>query len=189
MLDSSAIHTQNLKETQVSENEVVITTEKKKKKRGGLALIIGGAVLVASVGGVFAANLITINSSAGIELGNGVSDTTTCTTDASTTVEQQWSGTANTPYGGFIVKDIKVTGINAACTGKTLKVLLIQTDGQVMCTVDGTHASAVTEANAQDQFTLSADNTQTYTVDLIGNQVPGECLSANVGKVGLETAN
>ena len=173
----------------MSENEVVITTEKKKKKRGGFALIIGGAVLVASVGGVFAANLITINSSAGIELGNGVSDATTCTSEASTTVNQEWSPTAGSGYGAFIVNSIDVSGINASCSGKTLKVLLIQTDGQTMCQVNGTHASAITEMNAQDEFTLSSNSSDVYHVGLVDNQVPGECLSVNVGKVGLETAN
>ncbi|MEN9753302.1 MAG: hypothetical protein RL670_993, partial [Actinomycetota bacterium] len=97
--------------------------------------------------------------------------------------------TAALGYGAFIVTDVKVSGINAACTGKVLKVLLIDTAGNTMCSIDGTHSSAVTESNDQDQFTLSAISSDIYTADLVANQVPGECLAANVGKVGLETAN
>lgn len=164
-------------------------SDKKNKKRGGLALIIGSAVVAAAIGGVFASNVISINSGGGIELGNGVSDASSCTAAASTTVNQQWDGAAALGAGAFIVSDVKVTGVNAACTGKKLKVLLIDTNGATMCSIDGTHTSASTEHFAQDQFTLTADNTEIYTADLVGNQVTTECLAANVGKVGLETAN
>jgi hypothetical protein len=193
LLDSTTHVSIFLKESSVSEfvtsANAAVEPEKKKKKRGGLALIIGGAVLAAAVGGVFATNVISINSDNTIQLGNGVADAVSCTNAASTTVDQAWSATAGGGTGAFIVTDVKVTGVNALCSTKTLKVLLIQTDGTTMCSIDGSHATATTEANAQDQFTLTNDNTTVYTADLVGNQVPGECLAANVGKVGLETAN
>ena len=60
-------------------------TTKKKSKKNGAILLISGIALATSIGGVFAANSITINSGANIEFGQGVAATSTCDTDGLTT--------------------------------------------------------------------------------------------------------
>lgn len=178
-----------------TESKAAAQPEKKKKKRGGLALIIGGAFLAAAVGGVFATNVISINSTNVIELGNGVADTAACdTTGVSTAVNQIWNPNAGS-YGAFIVSDVVVSNVDdSGCNGKKLKVLLIDSLGTPVCSVTGVHASpdfpnADTHI-AQDQFDV-ATGTTSYTVDLAGNSGAQklDCLAADVAKVALETTN
>jgi hypothetical protein len=161
--------------------------EKKKKKRGGLALIIGGAVLAAAVGGVFASNVISINGDGGIELGNGVSTTTSCTAAASTTVNQDWDANAGS-YGDFVVSSIAISDIDSVkCDGKTLKVLLIDGLGNVICGIDGTHTSDL-GANAEDALPVTSISSN-YTVTLTGHSANAGCSAASVDRVALDTSN
>jgi hypothetical protein len=96
----------------------------KKKKKNGAILLIAGIALTSSIGGVFAANSITINSGAAIEFGQGVASTNSCDTGLDTSITQAY--TSNT----FRVQNVVVDGINVAgCSTTVLRVGLLDTNG------------------------------------------------------------
>ena len=96
-------------------------TTKKKNKKNGAILLISGIALATSIGGVFAANSITINSGASIEFGQGVANTTTCDTGVKTSLTQEYvTGTT------FRVDTVTVFDINSpACSSTVLRVALL----------------------------------------------------------------
>jgi hypothetical protein len=103
---------------------------KKKNKKNGAILLISGIALTSSIGGVFAANSITINS---VEFGQGVASTNTCDTALTTSVTQSYdTGTV------FRVGTVTISGVDDSnCSGKDLDVSLIKKS-------DGTVASQTT---------------------------------------------
>jgi hypothetical protein len=118
----------NYKEKQMSKSPLSgafagsSATTKKKNKKNGAILLISGIALATSIGGVFAANSITINSGSSIEFGQGVAATSTCDTDGITTSVTQEFVTGTT----FRVNDVVVASIdNTGCADKGLRVALL----------------------------------------------------------------
>lgn len=105
------------------------TPEKKKNKKGAALLIIAGIGLTASVGGVFAANSITINGGSAIQFGQGVADTNSCLSALTTEMTQAYDNT-----NGFLVDDVVLKPVSpetdfSDCNGKTLVVDLRTSTG------------------------------------------------------------
>jgi len=152
------------------------TQEKKKRNKPLLIALIGTGALVATVGGVFAANSITINSGSQIEFGQGIQSTTTCDSALTTTINQAYSGTGDVFNAStVVVSDIDTT----ACLSKTLHVSLIGSGGTAVCSVDGTHDS--TTANP-DQFVIGSGDTS-VTVNIASG-----CDASTVSKVAITTS-
>jgi uncharacterized metal-binding protein len=107
-------------------------TTKKKSKKNGAILLIAGIALTSSIGGVFAANSITLNSNTAIEFGQGTAAVTSCEAALDASITQFWHNTDSV----FRVNTVVVDGIAASCSGKTLKVSLLETDGDVVATYD-----------------------------------------------------
>jgi hypothetical protein len=121
-------------------------TTKKKSKKNGAILLISGIALATSIGGVFAANSITINSGAAIQFGQGVASTTSCDSALTTTLTQSFSEAANR----FKAATVKVDGIDtAACSATTLRV--------------GLYTSG--NGTAIDTFTIVNPTTSSVTTD------------------------
>jgi hypothetical protein len=99
------------------------TPEKKKNKKGAALLIIAGIGLTASVGGVFAANSITIND---VEFGQGVSSTGSCVSSLTTTLTQAYDPAIT---DNFKADDVEINGDYTGCTGKTVNVDLRDSSG------------------------------------------------------------
>jgi hypothetical protein len=95
---------------------------KKKNKKNGAILLVAGVALATSIGGVFAANSITINS---VEFGQGVADTVSCTDNATTVLSQAWS------TDKFIANVITLT-TEDDCSGEQVRVSLIDSEGEVL---------------------------------------------------------
>jgi hypothetical protein len=104
----------------------------KKNKKNGALLLISGIALATSIGGVFAANTITINSGNAIEFGQGTAAVSSCEAALTTSMTQVWDN-ANTK---FEVGNVVVGGIAATCDEKTLEVKLLKTDGTALATYD-----------------------------------------------------
>lgn len=161
-----------------SENK---TSEKKKRNKPLIIGMIAAGALVASIGGAFAANSITINSGGTIEFGQGLVSTSTCDSGLTTALNQ----TYNTTDSKFEVSTIVVSGIkDYSCDGKTLHVSLIGSSGTI-CSVDGTHTSG---AN-QDSFTIT-DGTTTGSNDDVTKTVTvsSGCDATTVVKVAITTS-
>ena len=96
-------------------------TTKKKNKKNGAILLIAGIALTSSIGGVFAANSITINSGSAIEFGQGVAATTSCESAITTSLTQSYvTGTT------FRVGNVVLSNVDGAnCDGKDLRVTLV----------------------------------------------------------------
>ena len=107
-------------------------TTKKKNKKNGAILLISGIALATSIGGVFAANSITLNSNNAIEFGQGAVGVTSCEAALDASITQFWHNTDSV----FRVNTVEVDGIEASCDGKTLKVSLLESDGDVIATYD-----------------------------------------------------
>ena len=106
-------------------------TTKKKNKKNGAILLISGIALATSIGGVFAANSITINSGSAIEFGQGVASTTSCDTGLTTGITQTYN-TGTT----FRVNTVTVSNVDATgCNGKDLEVSLIKASDSSVLTM------------------------------------------------------
>ena len=154
---------------------------KKRVNRGFAYLAIAGGALALSIGGVFAANSITINSGSSIEFGQGLASTSTCDSGLTAAINQAFNATDSK----FYVSTIAISGIkDFHCDGKTIHVSLIGSSGAI-CSVDGTHSSG---AN-QDEF-LIADGATTGTDDDITKTVTvaASCDASTVAKVAITTS-
>jgi hypothetical protein len=94
-------------------------TTKKKSKKNGAILLIAGIALTSSIGGVFAANSITI---ANVEFGQGVASTLSCDSAIKTVINQEYvTGTT------FRVSSADISEVEG-CNGKDLVVSLVKDD-------------------------------------------------------------
>jgi hypothetical protein len=120
-------------------------TTKKKNKKNGAILLIAGIALTSSIGGVFAANSITINGGSDIEFGQGVADTASCDAGLDATLTQAF--TNNT----FRVDTVVVDGISTSCSQTTIRVGLIDSSGASLDTftiVNPSTASVTTDRSS-----------------------------------------
>jgi hypothetical protein len=147
---------------------------KKNKTQRGLAyLTIAGGALALSIGGVFAANSITVNSGNAIEFGQGLASTSSCEDALTADIVQAY----NVGSDIFVASTITISEINSACVGKNLHVSLIGDEGAV-CNVDGTHDSGTN----QDVFLIATGQTE-RTVTIEAN-----CDASTVNKVAITTS-
>jgi len=160
-------------------NDVV--TPKKKKNKALIFTLVGIGALAASVGGVFAANSITINNGGTIEFGQGLASTSTCDAALTTSITQAY----NPSDDKFYAESIVVEGIqDYACNGKTIHVSLVDGSSTV-CGVDGTDTSGT----YQDSFLIadaaplgtSEDLTKTVTI-------ASGCDATTITKVAITTS-
>ena len=94
-------------------------TTKKKNKKNGAILLISGIALATSIGGVFAANSITI---ADVEFGQGVAGTLSCDSAIKTVLNQTYvTGTT------FRVSSAEISEVDG-CNGKDVVVSLVKAD-------------------------------------------------------------
>ena len=127
-------------------------TTKKKSKKNGAILLISGIALATSIGGVFAANSITINSGAAIEFGQGVATTTSCDANLTTTLTQVYTSDV------FRVDDVVVGGIDSTnCATTTLVVSLVTSQGVTRDTFNITGSAATVTTDRLAQATLAGD--------------------------------
>jgi len=104
-------------------------TTKKKSKKNGAILLISGIALATSIGGVFAANSITINGGDAIEFGQGAATTTSCEEGIDVAINQDLASTGTE----FVVRNVVLSGIDAeACTGEGLEVSLVDSEAAVI---------------------------------------------------------
>jgi hypothetical protein len=148
-------------------------SQKKRKKGLVIGLIAAGALAV-SIGGVFAANSITVNDGAAIEFGQGLAETATCDATLTTTVNQEYNASA----GKFYATTVVVSGIDdTACADKTLHVSLVGTSA-VVCSVAGT---TTTGTNKNAFLIASGDTSVTVTI-------PASCDASTIKKVAITTS-
>lgn len=155
--------------------------KKNKTKRGFAYLAIAGGALAMSIGGVFAANSITVNSGSAIEFGQGLASTSSCDAALTAAINQAYDASASK----FYVSTIVISGIkDFSCAGKNIHVSLIGTSGTI-CSVDGTHASGTN----QDSFAI-VDGASTGTDDDITKTVTvaASCDAGTVSKVAITTS-
>jgi hypothetical protein len=128
----------------------------KKNKKNGALLLISGIALATSIGGVFAANSITINGGAAIEFGQGVASTSTCDQNLTTSITQVYTSDA------FRVDDVVIGGIDSTeCATTTLVVSLVTSQGVVRDTFeilgDATTKTADRSTNSNSSYTPAGD--------------------------------
>jgi hypothetical protein len=141
-----------------------MTAPKKRQNRVAIFALVGAGALAASVGGVFAANSIEINSGGTIEFGQGLAATSSCETALDTTLSQSY----NITDGLFEATQIGISGIDdSGCSGKTIHVSLIG-DSAVVCDVDGTGSNAFEVTSGLTTKTITiADGCDASTVKKI----------------------
>jgi hypothetical protein len=154
---------------------------KKKRNKPLIFALIGAGALVASIGGVFATNSITINSGGTIEFGQGLASTSTCDAGLTTSINQAYNATTTQ----FDATEVVVSGIkDFACDGKTLHVSLVDGSGSV-CGVDGTDTSGTNQDSflIADGGTTGTDDDLTKTVTIQAN-----CDASTILKVAITTS-
>ena len=138
------------------------TTTKKRTKKNGAILLVSGIALATSIGGVFAANSITINSGASIQFGQGVAATSTCDSDGlTTTLTQAFQNGDNS----FHVDDVVVGGIDSsACSQTTLRVGLVDDDGDFIHSYTVVRPSSATDTEDVSGSNIDAGEVKKITV-------------------------
>lgn len=122
----------------------------KKKKKNGAILLIAGIALTSSIGGVFAANSITI---ANVEFGQGVASTTSCDTGLTTAITQTYN-TGTT----FRVNTVTVSNVDATeCNGKDLEVSLIKSSDSSVLTMTTIRVATGTTSYSWNASAASID--------------------------------
>ena len=120
----------------------------KKNNKNGALLLISGIALATSIGGVFAANSITINDNAAIEFGQGLAETSSCTADATTTLTQEYVSADEKFYVGEVT-----VNTDGDCSGVDVIVSLLDEDGTVL---HATTAAAGPAAGMDADYDLSS---------------------------------
>lgn len=141
------------------------TPEKKKNKKGAALLIIAGIGLTASVGGVFAANSITINGGSTIQFGQGVAETNSCLSALTTEMTQTYDNSTGFKVGNVVLKPVTPATNFSNCNGKKLVVDLRTSTGVSRANFT---LGVVAASPATGEF-LGADTSK--TVDLSGSNV------------------
>jgi hypothetical protein len=117
-------------------------TTKKKNKKNGAILLIAGIALTSSIGGVFAANSITLNTNNTLEFGQGVALTTVCDTDGmDTAISQALPASSSTD---FVARTVTVSRIDSGCYQEDLVVSLLG-DNNLVLTSTTIRPDAATE--------------------------------------------
>lgn len=164
--------TRDFKDQQTMENQT-----KKKRNKPLIIALIGAGALAAGVGGVFATNSITINNGGTIEFGQGLSSTNTCDTDITTSIDQAYNGTTNQ----FDASQVVVGGIkDYTCNGKTFHVSLLDSSGNVVCSMDGTGSA---QFSVVDGGTSGVNDDIQQTVTVTSN-----CDASTIAKVAITTS-
>ncbi len=127
---------------------------KKKNKKNGAILLIAGAALASSIGGVFAANSITITD---VEFGQGVAATVSCTDNATTAISQTWST-------DVFIADVVTLTTDDDCSGEQVRVSLIDSAGAVLHSVGPVTGPA---AATPMTFDVSAEEIEANTISKI----------------------
>ena len=106
-------------------------TTKKKNKKNGAILLIAGIALTSSIGGVFAANSITLNTNNTLEFGQGAATASACDAGITVNVTQKLAATGT----AFVVRNVELEDINdTACANKDLVVSLVDSSADVITT-------------------------------------------------------
>jgi hypothetical protein len=136
----------------------------KKNKKNGALLLISGIALATSIGGVFAANSITINGGAAIEFGQGVASTNSCDTALTTSMTQAYTNNV------FRVASVIVDGIDTAgCSNSTLRVSLLDVNGGSLDTFTIVDPSVVSSSTDRSSANVDAGSVKKITVTTEGN--------------------
>jgi hypothetical protein len=136
----------------------------KKNKKNGALLLISGIALATSIGGVFAANSITINGGAAIEFGQGVASTSSCDDNLTTSITQAYTSSV------FRVASVIVDGVNVAgCSNSTLRVSLLDVNGASLDTFTIVDPQVVSSSTDRSSANVDAGTVKKITVTTEGN--------------------
>jgi hypothetical protein len=139
----------------------------KKNKKNGALLLISGIALATSIGGVFAANSITINSNADIEFGQGVVEATSCVSALTFTVTQEFVPETSAGAGDayFKIDDLTATGDFSDCAvGTELILTARKADGTAVGVGAASTVEVVASASAADEVEAAAGQTVTIAL-------------------------
>jgi len=154
---------------------------KKKKNKALLFGLVGVGLLATTIGGVFATNSITINSNNTIEFGQGLASTSTCDSDLTTSITQEYDAVANL----FYADTIEVSGIlDNSCSGKNIHISLIGDNAGtpgIVCGVDGTTLNTDKFLIADDGDGIDQSITKTVTIGVA-------CDATIIDKVAITTS-
>ena len=170
----------------------------KKKNNKNLKVFLGIAALIAIpvIGFTFAAP-ITVNTGGTIEFGQGVTQSTTCDNAVTVTPTALFNNAAGATNTAFILKTIKVEGIDAACNEKTFTIKVYDNASANPLTIASVTAPAVATAVsvvfddagsgmapvATTNATVSAQSSTSFTITLATT-----VSAADVFKITVETS-
>lgn len=153
------------------------TPEKKKNKKGAALLIIAGIGLTASVGGVFAANSITINGGGTIQFGQGVAATNSCLSALTTEMTQTYDNTNGFEVSTVVLRPVTPATDFSSCEGKKLVVDLRTSTG---VSRENFTLGVVAASPSAGQFLGSATS---KTVDLSSSNI----VAGDIAKITVTT--
>jgi hypothetical protein len=158
----------------------------KKNKKNGALLLISGIALATSIGGVFAANSITINSGNAIQFGQGVAETNSCVSALTTAVNQAYEATSPAPDPAtteFYVDTVSITGDFSACAvGTDLKVKLLDSSNAAL-----TNASFSVDVIAADGTPTAGTEVKKASAQTVVITPSAQILASSVKKITVTT--
>ena len=151
----------------------------KLSRKLSFALIATLALL--GLGGVTAAQVITVNNDVSLNMGSGATNTAACDRDISITGTQYSTGVYTNPfqrYGNFVISDINLEAAPVGCGGQILRMVVID---DTNATQQASWTLPTRSDHATITFTFGTTNLRLYAAVGSGGTYNASLALASVG--------
>ena len=151
----------------------------KLSRKLSFALIATLALL--GLGGVTAAQVITINNNVSLNMGSGATNTAACDRDISITGTQYSTGVYTNPfqrYGNFVISNINLEAAPVGCGGQILRMVVID---DTNATQQASWTLPTRSDHATINFTFGTTNLRSYAAVGSGGTYNASLALSSVG--------
>ena len=156
----------------------------KLSRKISFALIAGVSLI--GLGGVTAAQLITVNNNISLNMGEGAINTATCDNSISISGTQYSTGAYTNPfqrYGNFVISEIDLRAAPLGCGGQLLRMVVID---DINATQQASWTLPTRSDYATITFTFGTTNLRSYAAVGSGGTYNASLALASVGIIDMK---
>jgi len=146
-----------------------------------LSFALVAALALLGLGGVTAAQVITINNNVSLNMGSGATNTAACDREISITGTQYSTGAYTCPYqryGNFVISNINLEATPVGCGGQILRMVVIDDSN---ATQQASWSLPTRSDHATINFTFGTTNLRSYAAVGSGGTYNASLALASVG--------
>jgi len=146
-----------------------------------LSFALVAALALLGLGGVTAAQVITVNNDVSLNMGSGATNTAACDRDISITGTQYSTGVYTNPfqrYGNFVISNINLEATPVGCGGQILRMVVID---DTNATQQASWTLPTRSDHATITFTFGTTNLRSYAAVGSGGTYNASLALASVG--------